>query len=216
MSAGTSRSAAVPAALHESPIIAIVRGGAPERVIPVCEMLAANGVRFLEITTNTAGWQDAVAALSSRDGLFVGVGTVLTRAHVRQAADAGARFLVSPDTDPAVGEAGLAAGMDWYPGALTPTEIVAAHRAGATAVKVFPVSALGGPAYVRNVLAPLDHIPLVPTGGVDIAMIPAYLDAGAVAVGLGSPLLGDALTGGSLDDLAARTRAAVAAVASRV
>lgn len=207
--------AQLPLVLQQSPIIAIIRGGAADRVLPVCEALVENGVRCLEVTTNTPEWQEAVAALSRRDDLLVGVGTVLTVEHVQQSADAGAQFLVSPDTNLLVGEAGIAAGMGWYPGALTPTEIVTAYRAGATAVKVFPASAMGGPSYLKNVLAPLDYIPLVPTGGVDLDMIPAYLDAGAVAVGLGSPLLGDALTTGSLDDLAVRARRAVEAVASR-
>ncbi|MFD1713369.1 bifunctional 4-hydroxy-2-oxoglutarate aldolase/2-dehydro-3-deoxy-phosphogluconate aldolase [Amnibacterium flavum] len=210
-----NRSALLPTVLQESPIIAILRGGREDRVIPVAETLIENGVRCLEITTNTPGWQDAITALASRPEVLVGVGTVLTVEHVEQAKAAGAEFLVSPDTNLLVGEAGIAAGMGWYPGALTPTEIVTAYRAGATAVKVFPASAMGGPSYLKNVLAPLDYIPLVPTGGVDLDMIADYLAAGAVAVGLGSPLIGDALTGGSLDALAARARRAVEAVSDR-
>ena len=204
----------LPDLLLQSRIIAIVRGGSADRVLPVCETLVENGVRCLEVTTNTPGWADAVARLSAREDLLVGVGTVMTAEHVAQAKDAGASFLVSPDTSLAVGEAALAAGMGWYAGALTPTEIVAAHRAGATAVKVFPASAVGGPAYLKNVLAPLPDIPLIPTGGVDLDMIPDYLAAGAVALGIGSPLLGDALKGGSLDELADRARRAAEAVSA--
>ena len=205
----------LPEILRQSRIIAIVRGGSADRVLPVCETLVENGVRCLEVTTNTPGWAEAVAALAARDDLLVGVGTVLTAEHVDEAKAAGAQFLVSPDTNVEVGRAGLVAGMGWYPGALTPTEIVAAHRAGATAVKVFPASAVGGPAYLKNVLAPLPHIPLIPTGGVDLDMIPDYLSAGAVALGIGSPLIGDALRGGSLDELAARATRAAEAVSER-
>jgi 2-dehydro-3-deoxyphosphogluconate aldolase / (4S)-4-hydroxy-2-oxoglutarate aldolase len=98
------------------------------------------------------------------------------------------------------------------PGALTPTEIAAAWGAGATAVKVFPVSAVGGPAYLKAVRAPLPEVPLVPTGGVGIDDIAAYLAAGAAAVGIGSPLLGDAGDpGGDLVALGERARRAVAA-----
>jgi 2-dehydro-3-deoxyphosphogluconate aldolase / (4S)-4-hydroxy-2-oxoglutarate aldolase len=98
------------------------------------------------------------------------------------------------------------------PGGLTPTEVAAAWAAGATAVKVFPVSAVGGPAYVKAVRAPLPEVPLVPTGGIGVDDIGAYLAAGAAAVGLGSPLLGDAgEPGGDLDALADRARRAVAA-----
>jgi 2-dehydro-3-deoxyphosphogluconate aldolase / (4S)-4-hydroxy-2-oxoglutarate aldolase len=98
------------------------------------------------------------------------------------------------------------------PGALTPSEVAAAWAAGAAAVKVFPVSAVGGPAYLKAVLAPLPEVPLVPTGGVGIDDIAAYLAAGAVAVGIGSPLLGDAgEAGGDLDGLRDRARRAAAA-----
>src|SRR5512133_4105272 len=102
-------------------------------------------------------------------------------------------------------------GVPVVPGALTPTEVAAAWAAGATAVKVFPVSAVGGPAYLKAVRAPLPEVALVPTGGVGVGDIGAYLAAGAVAVGIGSPLLGDAGDpGGDLDGLAERARLAVA------
>jgi 2-dehydro-3-deoxyphosphogluconate aldolase / (4S)-4-hydroxy-2-oxoglutarate aldolase len=123
-----------------------------------------------------------------------------------------AGYLVAPDFRPEVVGWAVERGLPVVPGALTPTEVAAAWGAGATAVKVFPVSAVGGPAYVRAVRAPLPEVPLVPTGGVGIDDIGAYLDAGAAAVGLGSPLLGDAGDPhGDLAALADRTRRAVAA-----
>jgi 2-dehydro-3-deoxyphosphogluconate aldolase/(4S)-4-hydroxy-2-oxoglutarate aldolase len=133
-------------------------------------------------------------------------------ADAELAVAAGAGYLVAPDLRPEVVGWAVGRGLPVVPGALTPTEVAAAWGAGATAVKVFPVSAVGGAAYVRAVRAPLPEVPLVPTGGVGVDDIGAYLDAGAVAVGLGSPLLGDAGDpGGDLAALADRARRAVAA-----
>lgn len=201
----------LPASLATSPVVAIVRGGDPRHLMPACEALLDAGVVHLEVTTNTEGWEAAIAALSGRAGAVVGAGTVLTPDHVRRTAGAGGSFVVAPNLAPAVGEAAADAGLGWYPGALSPTEIALAWDLGATAVKVFPARSAGGPAYLADVRAPLDGIPLLPTGGVALDDIPAYRAAGAVAVGLGSPLLGDALRGGPLDALAARARLALEA-----
>jgi 2-dehydro-3-deoxyphosphogluconate aldolase/(4S)-4-hydroxy-2-oxoglutarate aldolase len=143
------------------------------------------------------------------------MGTVLTADEVDRAVDAGARFVVSPSVVPEVIEAAQRHGIASYPGALTPTEIHTAWRAGATAVKLFPAGTLG-PSYLTAVRAPLPDVPLVPTGGVDVEAVGAWLDAGAVAVGLGGPLIGDALKpGGDLDALAERARAVCAAAGAR-
>jgi len=194
----------IPEALLERRLIAIVRGGDADRLDAVCDTLIANGVDYLEITTNTTGWEKSVARLA--DHGTVGVGTVLTVGDVQRAADAGASYIVSPHTDPALGDVARRVGLAWFPGALTPTEILTAWRAGATAVKVFPARSAGGPGYLRDVLAPLDFIPVIPTGGISADDIPAYLAAGAIAVGVGSPLMGDAGRGGSLDALGERAR----------
>ena len=153
-----------------------------------------------------------VAILRAADaGRFLQVGRVLYEAGVRAVA-AGAAYLVAPDFRPEMVAFAVGRGIPVVPGALTPTEVAAAWAAGATAVKVFPVSAVGGPAYVKAVRAPLPEVPLVPTGGVGIDDIGAYLAAGAAAVGLGAPLLGDAGdAGGDLAALADRARRAVAA-----
>jgi 2-dehydro-3-deoxyphosphogluconate aldolase/(4S)-4-hydroxy-2-oxoglutarate aldolase len=137
---------------------------------------------------------------------------VLDPETARAALLAGAEFIVGPTTNREVITLCRRYDKVVMPGALTPTEVAAAWGAGATAVKVFPVSAVGGPAYVTAVRAPLPEVPLVPTGGIGIDDIGAYLAAGAAAVGLGSPLLGDAGDpGGDLDGLAERARRAVAA-----
>jgi 2-dehydro-3-deoxyphosphogluconate aldolase/(4S)-4-hydroxy-2-oxoglutarate aldolase len=168
----------------------------------------------MELTMTTQGALDVVERLAARapDGADIGVGTVLTSEEVDRAVDAGARFVVSPSVDLEVIRAATRHGIASYPGAFSPTEIHAAWTAGASAVKLFPAGSLG-PDYLRAVRAPLPDIPLVPTGGVGVEAVGAWLSAGATAVGLGSPLIGDALTpDGDLDALARRARAVCAAV----
>ena len=190
------------------PAVAILRGGTGEHVEDVVRTLVDAGVTAIEITTNTPRWREGIAWAAERYGTAasIGVGTVLDPRQVDEAAAAGASFAVSPHTDVAVGERAHERGLGWYPGAATATEIVRAWQAGARAVKVFPAAQLGGPAFLRQVLAPLDFVDVVPTGGIGVDDAADYLAAGAVAVGLGSPLVGDALVSGDLDGL--RDRAA--------
>jgi 2-dehydro-3-deoxyphosphogluconate aldolase/(4S)-4-hydroxy-2-oxoglutarate aldolase len=137
---------------------------------------------------------------------WLGVGTVLTAEDTGRAAEAGANLIVTPGLGPGVDEA-VRLGLPVLAGALTPTEVIAAIGAGTAAVKIFPASAVGGPAYVRALRGPLPDAPLVPVGGVDASAVPEYLSLGATAVGVGSPLVGDAADdGGDLDAL--RRRAA--------
>jgi 2-dehydro-3-deoxyphosphogluconate aldolase/(4S)-4-hydroxy-2-oxoglutarate aldolase len=204
-------------ALVTTRVVAILRSENAERAEEVVAVLLENGIRSLELTLTTKGALDVMERLASTvpDGTDLGMGTVLTAADVDRAVDSGARFVVSPAVVPAVIEAAARHGIASYPGALTPTEIHTAWSAGASAVKLFPGGALG-PAYLKAVRAPLPDVPLVPTGGVDVEAVGTWLDAGAVAVGLGSPLIGDALTpSGDLDALAERARAVCAAVEAR-
>jgi 2-dehydro-3-deoxyphosphogluconate aldolase/(4S)-4-hydroxy-2-oxoglutarate aldolase len=201
-------------ALATTRVVAILRGEDAGRAEEVVGVLLENGIRSLELTLTTKGALKVMERLASTvpDGTDLGMGTVLTADEVDRAVDVGARFVVSPSVDRAVIEAAARHGIASYPGALTPTEIHTAWGAGASAVKLFPGGALG-PAYLKAVRAPLPDIPLVPTGGIDIDSIGAWLGAGAVAVGLGGPLIGDALTpDGNLDALAERARAVRAAV----
>jgi 2-dehydro-3-deoxyphosphogluconate aldolase / (4S)-4-hydroxy-2-oxoglutarate aldolase len=173
-------------------------------------------VRNLELTLTSRGALEAFAGVRAElpDGVLLGVGTVRSAADVDAAVQAGAAYLVTPLFRPDLVARAVERHVPIIAGALTPSEIDAAWAAGADAVKVFPVSAAGGPAYVRAVRAPLPEVPLVPTGGVGIDDIGAYLAAGAVAVGVGSPLLGDAgEVGGDLDGLRDRAERAVAAAA---
>jgi 2-dehydro-3-deoxyphosphogluconate aldolase / (4S)-4-hydroxy-2-oxoglutarate aldolase len=205
-------------ALATTRVVAILRAENASRAEAVVQVLLENGIRSLELTLTTKGALEVVERLAATvpEGTDLGVGTVLTADEVDRAVDAGARFVVSPSVVPAVIEAALRHGIASYPGALTPTEIHAAWTAGASAVKLFPGGALGA-GYLTAVRAPLPDIPLVPTGGVAIEAVGTWLDAGAAAVGLGGPLLGDALApDGDLDGLAQRARAVCAAVGARV
>jgi 2-dehydro-3-deoxyphosphogluconate aldolase / (4S)-4-hydroxy-2-oxoglutarate aldolase len=196
------------------PLVAILRASDAGRFLDVGRVLYEGGVRAIEVTLTSEGAPEAFGRLREElpGDALLGVGTVRSVADAELAAAAGAGYLVAPDLRPEVVGWAVERGLPVVPGALTPTEVAAAWAAGATAVKVFPVSAVGGPAYVKAVRAPLPEVPLVPTGGVGIDDIGAYLDAGAAAVGLGSPLLGDAGDpDGDLAALADRARRAVAA-----
>jgi 2-dehydro-3-deoxyphosphogluconate aldolase/(4S)-4-hydroxy-2-oxoglutarate aldolase len=196
------------------PVVAILRAAGAGRFLEVGRVLYEAGVRSVEVTLTSSGALEAFARLREElpSDALLGVGTVRSAGDAQRAAEVGATYLIAPDCRPEVVAWAVERGVPVVPGALTPTEIAAAWGAGATAVKVFPVSAVGGPAYVKAVRAPLPEVPLVPTGGVGIDDIGAYLAAGAVAVGIGSPLLGDAGDpGGDLEALGERARRAVAA-----
>lgn len=202
----------LPEELRRHPVIAIVRGGDGTTLDEVCDALVQHGVRHLEVTTNSPGWQGTVQRLATVPDVTVGVGTVT---HPDQVADAhalGARFVVAPTTDRDVGEAALARELAWYPGALTPSEILAAHRLGATAVKVFPWRAMGGLGYLHDLRGPMPTVPLIPTGGVTAADVAPLLEAGVAGLGIGSPLLGSVLVDRDFGSLAARCRAVLAEV----
>ena len=194
----------VPSPLGDG-LIAIVRGRTGEYLDAVLDTLAEAGIRSLEVTLNTPGALDALRRASGRlgGGVVLGAGTVRGAADALDAIEAGARYLVSPHTDPAIGEVAREAGIAWLPGALTPTEIVAAWSAGATAVKLFPAR-IGGPRYLRDLREPLDDIPIVPTGGITAESIVDWFAAGAAAVGAGGPLMGDTLATGDLAGLRVR------------
>lgn len=199
------------AALTRHGLVAILRSRTPGPLVEALRALADAGVRIMEVTVPTPGSLQAVQEATDEFGssVLVGTGTVLTEAQVHHTAAAGGRFVVSPTVDPNVIKAARAAGVGSLPGAYTPTEIVEAWQQKPSAVKVFPASGLG-PGYLTDIAAPLPDIPLVPTGGIRAENVAAYRNAGAVAVGISSPLIGDALTGGSLRDLYRRATKFVA------
>ena len=173
------------------------------------------GIRLVEVTLDTPGALEVVER-GRRSGWSIGVGTVLEPGQVDQSADAGAAFVVSPGIVPPVIERAHELGVDVVPGAFTPTEVMRAHAMGVAAVKLFPAS-LGGPGYVRSLRGPLAHVALVPTGGIAVGEVAAYLSAGAACVGLGGALTGETppSTEADLDAIGERAAAAVAALADR-
>ncbi|WP_406144682.1 bifunctional 4-hydroxy-2-oxoglutarate aldolase/2-dehydro-3-deoxy-phosphogluconate aldolase [Streptomyces sp. NBC_01012] len=194
-------------ALHSHGLVAILRARGHGPLLDAIRVLVEAGVRIVEVTIPTPGSMEAVAAAAKEFGseVLIGTGTVLTTEDVSRTADAGGRFVVCPHTDPVVITAARASGLGSLPGAYTPTEVLTAWRCAPSAVKIFPASALG-PHYVAGLAAPLPDIPVVPTGGIGVDDIAAYRGAGAVAVGVSSPLIGDALSGGSLTELHHRAR----------
>ena len=184
----------VAATIRAARLIVVLRRITPhERLLELLDELADAGARIFEITLDgeDAG-SDLVTArdrLAGRDRrCLVGAGTVRTVAQLRSAIEARAAFGVSPMFDPKIVAAALEAGLPFVPGVYTPTEADAAWRAGATFVKVFPGSSLG-PSHVRELRGPMPDIEMIVTGGVDAANAIEFLEAGAVAVGIGSALV---------------------------
>lgn len=193
----------------ETGIIAILRGDYATHVLALADALLAGGVRALEVTMNSPGALEMIAALARHcgDRMLVGGGTVLTEAHVKQVADSGGRFVVSPDVYPPVIEQALRLGLEPFPGAFTATEVRTALRAGARFIKLFPAMPAGA-AYLRQLRGPLGEVAFVPTGGIDSENIPAFIQAGAVAFGLGGSLIPKRLTGAQVELDAVQTAAA--------
>ncbi|SEG44462.1 2-dehydro-3-deoxyphosphogluconate aldolase / (4S)-4-hydroxy-2-oxoglutarate aldolase [Saccharopolyspora kobensis] len=175
--------------LRRTGVIAVLRAPSADVAVRASEALIAGGVTGIEVTYSTPGAPTAIERLRQAhgDAVHLGAGTIRTAEQAAEAAAAGAQFLVSPGTDPEVARAMLGTGVDVLLGALTPSEVMAAHRLGAHAVKIFPAS-LGGPAYLKALRGPFPDIAMMPTGGVASDNIADWLDAGAVAVGAGGEL----------------------------
>ncbi len=208
----TDRRPPIPAAISGPGVVGIGRRLDPAAVLPIGEGLAKGGVKAFEITLGDPDAQEAISRLADRfpegSELLLGAGTVLDRGAAEAAIGAGARFLVMPHLDEELVRWAAARGIPTFPGAFTPTEILAAWRAGASAVKLFPSSVVG-PAFIREFRGPFPDIPLIPTGGVTLESAPGFIAAGAVAVGLGSWLM----AAGDAGTVEVRARSVVEAVA---
>jgi 2-dehydro-3-deoxyphosphogluconate aldolase / (4S)-4-hydroxy-2-oxoglutarate aldolase len=176
-------------ALRQDRAIAILRAASLAEGQAMADAAVAGGLRWLEVTLNSAEPLSLLRSLRQRyPNCWVGVGTVRSAGELDEAIAAGAQYAFSPFFDPKILQTAQTAGLPWIPGALTPTEIITAWSAGASAVKVFPVEALGGPRYIANLQGPIPDVLTIPTGGVTIDNAAAFIDAGALAVGLGSSL----------------------------
>jgi 2-dehydro-3-deoxyphosphogluconate aldolase/(4S)-4-hydroxy-2-oxoglutarate aldolase len=171
-------------------VIAIVRAKRAAQVIPLSEALLAGGIIAVEVTMSTP---DAIAAIRDvskklGDRALIGVGTVLDAATCKAAIEAGAQFVVSPICRAEIAKIANAAQKPVMLGAYTPTEAQAAHEAGSDFIKIFPADTLG-PKYINALRAPLPHLKIVPTGGVDVNTVADFFKAGCPAVGAGSTLV---------------------------
>lgn len=204
--------------LAPSPIVAIMRAPNADLFMATSEVLYKAGIRCVEFTLTTTGALEAVAAVraSLPADLVVGVGTVRTEQQMSESIDAGAEFMVSQIFQPHLVKAATLRGVPYFPGALTPTEVLTAWESGVPAVKVSPVGPVGGLAYFEQLRGPLPDVPLMPTGGLNLDDVCAYFDLGAVAVGLSGPLVGDALLpDGDLGALAERAHKLVDMLGAR-
>ncbi|MCA0756506.1 bifunctional 4-hydroxy-2-oxoglutarate aldolase/2-dehydro-3-deoxy-phosphogluconate aldolase [Paenibacillus sp. N4] len=176
--------------MKQSKVIAIIRGIETSKASPLFEALAEGGIRFAEVTLNTPNALQIIHEMRGKyDGrMAVGAGTVLNAKMAGEAVQAGAQFLISPNVDQGMIEAGLKQGVLPLPGAMTPTEIVQAVQAGAPMVKLFPCSSLG-PGYVKELGGPLGEVDILAVGGIHKDNAASYIEAGAVGVGVGGSLI---------------------------
>jgi len=208
--------ASILAALVEGAIVPVVRASSAEGALHAVEAIAKGGIRAAEITMTVPGAVGVLERLAGRFGgtMLLGAGTVLDPETARACLLAGAEFIVSPSLRPATIEMAKRYSKPVFPGALTPTEVLAAWEAGADAVKIFPCGNVGGARYIKALKGPFPQIEMIPTGGVNLDTIGEFLKAGACAVGVGGELLDASLIQqGRFDAIAERARQFLAAIA---
>jgi 2-dehydro-3-deoxyphosphogluconate aldolase / (4S)-4-hydroxy-2-oxoglutarate aldolase len=178
----------------ETGIIPVVRASSSKQAFQAVEAVCAGGISVIEMTMTVPGALDTISRLVKNIGkdVLIGAGTVLDAETAQACIDAGAEFIVSPGFDLPSLKLANRAGKLMMAGGLTPTEVIAAWRAGSDFVKIFPCGAVGGPNYIKALKAPLPQIPMVPTGGVNLETAPEFLQAGAAALGVGGELISQA------------------------
>ncbi len=198
------------AGIRQTRLVAIVRGTQGQAAAKAALAAMEEGFRYVEIALTTPGAVQAIREVraAAPAGCFVGAGTVLTVQDVDNVSAAGGQFMVTPSLAPSIEESARR-GIPILAGALTPSEALEAMNRGATAVKLFPAS-IGGPGYLKALRDPFPDIPFVAVGGVGLEEAAGYWEVGAIAVGLGGPLFGDAGSGGELAPVRERARAFVA------
>jgi 2-dehydro-3-deoxyphosphogluconate aldolase / (4S)-4-hydroxy-2-oxoglutarate aldolase len=201
--------------IREQGVVPIVRAASPEQALQAVEAIVQGGIRIAEITMTVPKALAVMERVAEAHGerVLLGAGTILDPESCRAALLAGAQFIVTPGLDTKVIEMARRYSKAVIPGALTPTEILAAWQAGADMVKVFPIGPAGGPKYLKALRGPLPNIDFVPTGGVDLETVSAYIKAGAAAVAVGGELVsGRALEEGKPEVIADRARQFMEAV----
>lgn len=199
-------SATLLAGIRQARLVGIVRGNDGGAAATAALAAMEEGFRYVEIALTTPNALEAIREVraAAPAGCFVGAGTVLSQSDVEQVAAAGGQFIVTPSLAPSISEA-AGAGIPVLAGAMTPSEAYQAMERGATAIKLFPAS-IGGPGYLKAVRDPFPDIPFIAVGGVGLGEATGYWEAGAIAVGLGGPLFGNAASGGDLTDMRDRAR----------
>ena len=206
------------AAIHQAFVVPVVRVNSPDEALCAAEGMVYAGHPILELTLTVPNAIATIVEMKRRFGskLIVGAGTVLNTKDCEAAILAGAEFIVSPSMDVKVIEAASSRGIVSMPGALTPTEVLAASEAGADVIKIFPADAVGGPRYLRSLLAPFPNMRYIPSGGVDMSNIGEYFSAGAYAAAIGGLIFEpQALRERRVDVFAANIQRFTAAIRSR-
>ncbi|XXY49223.1 bifunctional 4-hydroxy-2-oxoglutarate aldolase/2-dehydro-3-deoxy-phosphogluconate aldolase [Sorangium sp. So ce269] len=189
--------------IEEIGIVPVVRASSGALAVRAGRALRAGGIEVLEITMTVPDALGVMHEIASKMGshVLVGAGTVLTADAARGCIEAGAQFIVSPGLNLEVIRVAQDLGKAVFPGALTPTEVITAWNAGADAVKVFPCSAMGGAKYLRALRGPLPHVKMLPTGGVNLTTARDFIEAGAVALGVGGELVDTAALEAGQDEV---------------
>jgi 2-dehydro-3-deoxyphosphogluconate aldolase/(4S)-4-hydroxy-2-oxoglutarate aldolase len=205
----------IPGELAASRMVAILRRTAADLAVETAEALLRGGLTVIEMTWNTPGMLAMLRATRDAlgDRILLGAGTILDADAADAALQAGARFIVSPHTDPALIRDMARRGIPCIPGAQTPTEVLTAWRAGAVVVKLFPAGALGA-GYVRELRGPIGDVPLLPTGGVTLENASSFVAAGAWGLGVGSALVAPSLVAERRFDELTRRAADFVAIAA--
>lgn len=190
--------------LRKHKLVPVLRAPSRDEGLRMANALVSGGISVLEITMTVPGAIELIAELKKTlpKSVYIGAGTVLDAETAKRCVDAGAEFVVSPALNVDVVAWCTQRDVLCAPGCLTPTEVLAAHEAGAHLIKIFPCDAMGGANYIKALKGPFPHIEFMPTGGVNLDTIPGFLAAGAVAVGVGTNLVNPKLSDNELSQLA--------------
>ena len=181
------------AELHASRLVAVVRSTTPEAALALANAAADGGIKFIEITFSVPGALDVIKELSRRNDIHVGAGTVLAPQQAERAIGVGAQFIVSPSLELNLVSLCHTANIACFPGAATPTEIIAAQRAHADLVKIFPADLVGGAYFIRQMQGPFADARFMVSGGVNLKNVKDYVEVGVTGICLGSAYLGGLL-----------------------
>jgi 2-dehydro-3-deoxyphosphogluconate aldolase/(4S)-4-hydroxy-2-oxoglutarate aldolase len=201
--------------ITEIGIVPVVRASSPKQALLAAEAVCAGGIPIVEVTMTVPGAVEVIAELGKSMGsdVLIGAGTVLDAETAQSCIDAGAEFIVSPGFNLEAVKFVNQAGKLMMAGALTPSEVIAAWKAGTDFVKIFPCGAVGGAKYIKALKGPLPHIPMIPTGGVNLSTAADFIIAGGAALGVGGELVSaSALESGDLKPIVEAARSFVSIV----